>query len=114
VVFESFFWHYISLILLNDHLLDSSGIRGDSQFGIDILELLLRLGGLPNVQGFSIPLFEGCCDPALTPEFFPQALPTFIDSVFLEFPSNHLHGLVCQDRDKEVPVATVFPFAERN
>ena len=106
--FKISFWHYISSILLNDHLLDSSGFGGDPQFGIDIFELFFRLGCFPHVECFTTPLFEGCCDPALLPEYFAQALPAFIDSVLFELPSYHLYRLVGQNRDKQVAVAAVF------
>ena len=65
-------------------------------------------GGLPDVQGFAVPLLEDGGDPGLLPSRVPQACPAFVDSALLEFPANQLHRLIGVDDDEEMSIAALF------
>ena len=88
------------------HAMGAAGIGRQAQHLVDLLVARLRPSGLAHMHGAAIAALQCGSDALLCGQRLTQCLPTVIDALGLELQTQHVHEVVGQHADEQVPLHT--------
>ena len=94
---------------LNDQFPGASRSRVNPQCLVNSHQRRLRVGALAHMNRAPIGATQACSHPALHAERLPERGPGIMDPGLFQFFPQHLHTLIGQHRDEQMPVHPVLP-----
>src|ERR1700676_2757138 len=102
------FWSGVRSLDSGKGLLGSTGVCGELQSGIDVLEFRFGAGGFADVNGSAVSLLHGGGNPHLAGEGSAQGVPGVVPAAVFELQANGVDDDIGEEADEQVSVDTPF------
>ena len=93
----------VDAMALNEHAMGAAGIGRQAQDLVDLLMKRLGASGLAHMHGSPIAALQCGSDALLCGQRLSQGLPTVVDALGLELQTQHVHEVIGQHADEQMP-----------